>query len=197
MFQILLILVNAALAVGFHTAYHQETYRMQYKEPFWMQTEGFMLGTRNTLVVGCKQPIRFKADGLCVVMDNDQEQMMLWRKMNDPHHLCLQNDIENPIFNPSTFDHIFLRIPLMDLKRKEPVISQLVRIVKPNGNLYIIDYDETHPYKHELNNIPWSHRAKLEYEGKRTQDTLSLLRLHLQMVDIRIQNGFKNYHFVK
>lgn len=71
-------------------------------------------------------------------------------KYNDANNIIINGKLSDEIFFTNYFENIKIKIPFFDLKNKKKIIYESSRILKNNGELHIIDYDNTHPYKIEM-----------------------------------------------
>lgn len=195
MFRFFLFIFFFETVFGYHNLWNH--LELPPKEPFWMRSQGFLLDTKYALIVGI-------GDGVC--LDNNYNDCQIigldinpkiynMAKTKFPEKTIILGNIEESIFNPNSFDHIFLRIPVLHLKKKKKTIEQLYRILKKNGKLCVIDYDDYHPYRLELNSIPYGMKHKIEKDYK--TNGIDYLKNFFILENLIVENQFKKYLFIK
>jgi len=78
-------------------------------------------------------------------LDKNQKSIDFAKKFY-PYLKFVIGRAEDQIFPKSVFDHVQIQFSMLDLENKYDVFHQIKRILKPDGNLYLIDYDQTQEY---------------------------------------------------
>lgn len=119
----------------------------------------------------------------------DDYKKINFEKYNDANNIIINGKLSDEIFFTNYFENIKIKIPFFDLKNKKKIIYESSRILKNNGELHIIDYDETHPYKIEI----------LELQNKNHQDFNYIyhLKQKFNLHKVYSKNDMINYIFYK
>lgn len=135
------------------SAYKQLTINTGYNLNSLYNKESEPISLALDIGCGCGSSTQQLADrfpnSLTVGLDKNIRLVEIATKMY-PHLMFIHGYAEDSLFSHNIFDHVQIQFSMLHLTNKFKVMSEIKNILKPGGNLYIIDYDRSHSYIHEI-----------------------------------------------
>ena len=132
---------------------------MSVMDAYWYSGTFYTPPIKTNLYVG-KRFVSARPNRINVCLNRDPE-VLLNLKERFPDSILLEGKIQDTIFNPATFDNVFLDFPLMLSPYKEEICAQTLRILRPGGKILFRDYHDSHPYLRELSELSDSQLKKI------------------------------------
>jgi SAM-dependent methyltransferase len=132
---------------------------MSVMDAYWYSGAFYTPPIKTNLYVG-KRVVSTTSNRINVCLNKDP-RVLLNLKERYPDSILLEGKIQDTIFNPATFDNVFLDFPLMLSPYKNEICAQALRILRPGGKVLFRDYHDSHPYLRELSELSDSQLKKI------------------------------------